>query len=124
MIGNKNLNYITLFELIVDMRRYFIYLLTIVCFCSLHAQNYECSTIQTHRIEVTKSLDKHPDSLALEILSPYSQGVDSLIGEAIAGDGTADLEVAIAIDLRKSCLIDILFLQLVIEEDGEWGIDQ
>jgi len=83
MIGNKNLNYITLFELIVDMRRYFIYLLTIVCFCSLHAQNYECSTIQTHRIEVTKSLDKHPDSLALEILSPYSQGVDSLIGGVI-----------------------------------------
>ena len=83
MIGNKNLNYIPLFELIVDMRRYFIYLLTIVCFCSLHAQNYECSTIQTHRIEVTKSLDKHPDSLALEILSPYSQGVDSLIGGVI-----------------------------------------
>ena len=49
----------------------------------IFAQNYNCGIIQSHRIEITQSLDKHPDHKALDILQPYMQAVDSVIGKVI-----------------------------------------
>lgn len=49
---------------------------------SIHikGQNYECGVIQSHRIEITKSLDKYVDQKAVDILSPYTARIDSIIG--------------------------------------------
>ncbi len=46
-------------------------------------QNYELGTIQSHRIEVTKQLDKNQDQSALDVLAPYTKDVDELIGKVI-----------------------------------------
>ena len=61
-------------------------LMMCVCVVSVvgtHAQNFECGTIQSHRIEVTKRLDKNPDQQALDLVQPYMQRVDSVIGKVI-----------------------------------------
>lgn len=49
----------------------------------VYGQNYTCGTIQSHRIEVTKALDKQPDQAALDLLEPYTKEVDELIGKVI-----------------------------------------
>ncbi len=66
------------------MNKYFLLsLLALSSISTIRGQEYRCQTIQSHRIEITKRLDAHPDSLALEILEPYTTGVDSVIGVEI-----------------------------------------
>lgn len=56
----------------------------LLCFSTvINAQDYMCGVIQSHRIEVTKQLDKAPDTEALSILEPYTAEVDKLIGKVL-----------------------------------------
>lgn len=64
------------------IKNYVFLLLTIASMSSVYAQDYSCKTIQSHRIEITNTLDLtlSPDQEALDILEPFTASVDSIIG--------------------------------------------
>ena len=80
--------------------------------CLAQAQNFECGNIQSHRIEITKSLDKLPDQGAIDILSPYMASVDSIIGKVI---GYSDM--LMSADRPESLLSNFVADAYVAEAD-------
>ena len=67
----------------MNRQRIYMMLVALATMISASGQQYECGTIQTHRIEVTKALDKSPDQDALNLLAPYTAEVDELIGKVV-----------------------------------------
>jgi len=65
------------------MKKTILTLFALAIAIGLNSQNYNCGTIQTHRIEITKQLDRSPDQDALQLLEPYSEGVKKTTGEEI-----------------------------------------
>ena len=69
-------------------KKLFVYLSLFLLSSAVSAQNYECGVIQSHRIEITRQLDKYVDQDALNILSPYTESVNEMIGKVIGYSDT------------------------------------